>query len=181
MGIVTVRIWLEWNVWYLKLCTFWPMAESIQCKTSVLFFTVACVVHYSSVQVGDRCYEEGMYEAAKLLFNNVSNFARLAATLVHLQEYQAAVDSARKANSTRTWKEVWAWLHQYVFFVYVAFRAVCLIWLFLCVCVYVHFPGVFCMCRWRRVQVGSDLWSAHRNSRRWAGGTYQLLSGMATA
>lgn len=46
-----------------------------------------------------------MYEAAKLLYNNVSNFARLASTLVHLEEYQAAVDSARKANSTRTWKE----------------------------------------------------------------------------
>lgn len=57
-------------------------------------------------QVGDRCYEEVMYEAAKLLYNNVSNFARLASTLVHLGEYQAAVDSARKANSTRTWKEV---------------------------------------------------------------------------
>uniref|UniRef100_A0A8C7V7Z5 Clathrin heavy chain n=1 Tax=Oncorhynchus mykiss TaxID=8022 RepID=A0A8C7V7Z5_ONCMY len=57
-------------------------------------------------QVGDRCYEEGMYDAAKLLYNNVSNFARLASTLVHLGEYQAAVDSARKANSTRTWKEV---------------------------------------------------------------------------
>ena len=47
-----------------------------------------------------------MYEAAKLLFNNISNFARLASTLVHLGEFQAAVDSARKANSTRTWKEV---------------------------------------------------------------------------
>jgi len=58
------------------------------------------------VQVGDRCYEEGMYDAAKLLYNNVSNFARLASTLVHLGEYQAAVDSGRKANSTRTWKEV---------------------------------------------------------------------------
>jgi len=47
-----------------------------------------------------------MYEAAKLLYNNVSNYARLAITLVHLGEYQGAVDSARKANSTRTWKEV---------------------------------------------------------------------------
>lgn len=47
-----------------------------------------------------------MYEAAKLLYNNVSNFARLAITLVHLGEYQGAVDSARKANSTKTWKEV---------------------------------------------------------------------------
>ncbi|XP_062038064.1 clathrin heavy chain 2 isoform X3 [Lepus europaeus] len=57
-------------------------------------------------QVGDRCYEEGMYEAAKLLYSSVSNFACLASTLVHLGEYQAAVDSSRKANSTRTWKEV---------------------------------------------------------------------------
>uniref|UniRef100_A0A674E6F8 Clathrin, heavy chain b (Hc) n=1 Tax=Salmo trutta TaxID=8032 RepID=A0A674E6F8_SALTR len=57
-------------------------------------------------QVGDRCYDERMYDAAKLLYNNVSNFGRLASTLVHLGEYQAAVDGARKANSTRTWKEV---------------------------------------------------------------------------
>ncbi|CAB1316428.1 unnamed protein product, partial [Coregonus sp. 'balchen'] len=57
-------------------------------------------------QVGDRCYDEKMYDAAKLLYNNVSNFGRLASTLVHLGEYQAAVDGARKANSTRTWKEV---------------------------------------------------------------------------
>ncbi|CAC5404533.1 CLTC [Mytilus coruscus] len=46
-----------------------------------------------------------MFEAAKLLYNNVSNFDRLAITLVHLKEYQAAVDGARKANSTRTWEE----------------------------------------------------------------------------
>ncbi|CAK8683084.1 clathrin heavy chain 1 [Clavelina lepadiformis] len=57
-------------------------------------------------QVGDRCFDQKMYEAAKVLFNNISNFARLASTVVHLGEYQTAVDSARKANSTRTWKEV---------------------------------------------------------------------------
>eukprot|EP01135_Chromosphaera_perkinsii_P003336 Nk52_evm36s240 gene=Nk52_evmTU36s240 len=57
-------------------------------------------------QVGDRCYDEGLFHAAKLLFNNISNFGRLASTLVHLGEFQAAVDGARKANSTRTWKEV---------------------------------------------------------------------------
>ena len=57
-------------------------------------------------QVGDRCFDEKMFEAAKLLYNNVSNFAKLASTLVNLGEYQAAVDSARKANSTKTWKEV---------------------------------------------------------------------------
>ena len=49
---------------------------------------------------------EAMYEAAKILFNSISNFARLATCLMHLGQHQAAVDAARKANSTRTWKEV---------------------------------------------------------------------------
>lgn len=65
-----------------------------------------CCFVFVLQQVGDRCYDDKMYEAAKLLYNNVSNFGRLASTLVHLGEYQAAVDGARKANSTRTWKEV---------------------------------------------------------------------------
>jgi len=56
--------------------------------------------------VAERCYAEGMYEAAKILFNSISNFARLATCLMHLDQHQAAVDAARKANSTRTWKEV---------------------------------------------------------------------------
>merc|ERR1711963_860435 len=62
--------------------------------------------HADVSRIGDRCFDAGMYEAAKLLYNNISNFAKLAITLVHLKEYQGAVDSARKANSTRTWKEV---------------------------------------------------------------------------
>ncbi|KAJ1618574.1 armadillo-type protein [Pavlovales sp. CCMP2436] len=62
--------------------------------------------------IGDRCYNEsicyneGMYEAAKVLFTSNSNWSRLASCLVHLTEYQQAVDAARKANSARTWKEV---------------------------------------------------------------------------
>jgi clathrin heavy chain len=47
-----------------------------------------------------------MHEAAKILYNNISNYAKLAVTLCYLGDYQAAVDSARKANSTKTWKEV---------------------------------------------------------------------------
>ena len=62
--------------------------------------------HADISKIGDRCFEDGLYEAAKLLYNNVSNFGRLAITLVHLKEFQGAVDSARKANSTKTWKEV---------------------------------------------------------------------------
>jgi len=62
--------------------------------------------HADISKIGDRCFDDGLYEAAKLLYNNVSNFGRLAITLVHLKEFQGAVDSARKANSTKTWKEV---------------------------------------------------------------------------
>jgi len=56
--------------------------------------------------VAERCYGEAMYEGAKLLFSSISNHARLATCLMHLGEHQQAVDAARKANSTRTWKEV---------------------------------------------------------------------------
>ncbi|CAB4482710.1 unnamed protein product [Rhizophagus irregularis] len=56
--------------------------------------------------VGDGCYDEGLFEAAKILFMSVSNWARLASTLVHLGEYQSAVDCARKASSTKVWKDV---------------------------------------------------------------------------
>lgn len=77
----------------------------------VNIWLVLCYVqlfYYKQIyfKIGDRCFDDKMYEPAKLLYNNVSNFARLAITLVHLKEYQGAVDSARKANSTRTWKEV---------------------------------------------------------------------------
>ncbi|KAJ1671727.1 Clathrin heavy chain, partial [Spiromyces aspiralis] len=56
--------------------------------------------------VGDKCYESGKFEAAKLLYQSISNWARLASTLVRLGNYQHAVDCARKANSTKVWKEV---------------------------------------------------------------------------
>ncbi|KAF9277449.1 hypothetical protein BGZ68_009293 [Mortierella alpina] len=56
--------------------------------------------------IGDRCYDEKMFEPAKILYSNISNWARLSTTLVHLGEYQAAVDGARKANSTQVWKDV---------------------------------------------------------------------------
>lgn len=56
--------------------------------------------------VGERCQSEGLYEAARILFSSISNFARLATTLVHLQDYTGAVDCARKANSARVWRDV---------------------------------------------------------------------------
>ncbi|XP_058100764.1 clathrin heavy chain 2-like isoform X2 [Magnolia sinica] len=56
--------------------------------------------------VGDRLYDEALYEAAKIIFTFISNWAKLASTLVKLRQFQGAVDAARKANSSKTWKEV---------------------------------------------------------------------------
>ena len=55
---------------------------------------------------GDKAYEEGYHQAAKIFFTNVSNWAKLATTHVHLGEYQAAVECARRANSVKVWKQV---------------------------------------------------------------------------
>ncbi|KAG9680719.1 clathrin heavy chain, partial [Aureobasidium melanogenum] len=55
---------------------------------------------------GDKAYEEGYHEAAKIFFTSISNWAKLATTLVHLEDYQAAVECARKANSVKVWKQV---------------------------------------------------------------------------
>ena len=71
----------------VSLCRFADLEEFISSPN-----------HADVSKIGDRCFEAGMFEAAKLLYNNVSNFAKLAITLVHLKEYQGAVDSARKAN-----------------------------------------------------------------------------------
>merc|ERR1711871_826369 len=56
--------------------------------------------------VGERCFEEGNFEGARVLFSQVSAWGRLASTLVHLGLFQQAVDAARKANSPKIWKEV---------------------------------------------------------------------------
>ncbi|XP_006902589.1 PREDICTED: clathrin heavy chain 2 [Elephantulus edwardii] len=78
-------------------------------KTGCLSELEGCINESSNAdlqQVGDRCYQEGLYYAAKLLYSSICNFACLASTLVHLGEYQAAVDSSCRANNIHTWKEV---------------------------------------------------------------------------
>lgn len=55
---------------------------------------------------GDKAYAEGYHQAAKIFFTSISNWAKLATTLVHLEEYQAGVECARKANSVKVWKQV---------------------------------------------------------------------------
>ncbi|KAL9713749.1 Clathrin heavy chain [Leucoagaricus gongylophorus] len=58
------------------------------------------------LEVGEKCFEDDLYQAAKLLFTSISNWARLATTLIYLGENQAAVESARKAGNTQVWKQV---------------------------------------------------------------------------
>lgn len=62
--------------------------------------------HAQLLIVGQRCQDMKMFEAAKILFNNQSNFAQLAITLCNMNNYKEAVEIARKANSTNTWKEI---------------------------------------------------------------------------
>jgi clathrin heavy chain len=47
-----------------------------------------------------------MYEAARILFRNINNNAKLALCFVHLGQFREAVDAATKANAVNTWKQV---------------------------------------------------------------------------
>ncbi|RKF81067.1 putative clathrin heavy chain [Golovinomyces cichoracearum] len=55
---------------------------------------------------GDRAFAEGLHQAAKIFFTSISNWAKLATSLVYLEEYQSAVECARKANNIKVWKQV---------------------------------------------------------------------------
>eukprot|EP00659_Diplonema_papillatum_P014992 gene14992-22888_t len=62
-------------------------------------------------QAAERCYSEGMYEAARMLFTADHNYPRLASTLLRLKQYleptlKKAFDAAQKAASVKTWKEL---------------------------------------------------------------------------
>lgn len=56
--------------------------------------------------VGDRLFDERLFKSAKLLFASLPNHARLASCYVALGEFQAAIEAAKKANNTKTWKEI---------------------------------------------------------------------------
>lgn len=63
--------------------------------------------HQANLQAcGDRCFDEGLNEPARILFQHIPNYGRLASTLVRLGRLQQAVDAARKSNSPRVWKEI---------------------------------------------------------------------------
>ena len=60
------------------------------------------------LNVGEKCFHDGLYEAARMLFSSVSNYARLATTYVYLGDYQSAIEAARKAGNTSVWKQMHA-------------------------------------------------------------------------
>lgn len=55
---------------------------------------------------GDRCADDELYMAAKLLFSAVNSYGKLAPVLVKLGDFQGAVEAARKADRVRTWRAV---------------------------------------------------------------------------
>lgn len=57
-------------------------------------------------KVGDRCFDDKLFESAKILFTSIKNNAKIASCLVRLKQFQQAIDAAKKANSPKTWKEL---------------------------------------------------------------------------
>jgi len=56
--------------------------------------------------IGERCFTEALYPAARILFKSINNNAKLALCFVQLGLFREAVDAAAKANAVSTWKEV---------------------------------------------------------------------------
>jgi len=57
-------------------------------------------------KVGDRLFNESLFESAKIIFEHINNYGKLALCFVRLQDFREAVDAARKANSIQIWKDV---------------------------------------------------------------------------
>lgn len=57
-------------------------------------------------KTGDRLYAEGLFEAAKILYFKLKANSKIASCLVRLNQYSQALEYAKKANNTKTWKEI---------------------------------------------------------------------------
>ncbi|CAD2214266.1 Region in Clathrin and VPS, putative [Angomonas deanei] len=56
--------------------------------------------------IADKCFNDELYESARVLYTVGNNFPRLASTEIKLKNLPAAVEAANKAKSTQTFKEV---------------------------------------------------------------------------
>jgi clathrin heavy chain len=75
-------------------------------KSPELELFVSQTHHANISNVGETCWKEGLYEAAKTLYLSIKNYPRLVSCLLKLQNFTDAVEYARKANLAQTWKEV---------------------------------------------------------------------------
>ena len=101
---------------YLTMCRQSAKNEMIDtelvyayCKTGKLVDLEQFIMGPNIANVGalgERCFNEEMYEAAKIMFNNVGDFTRLVTTLCKLNDLAGAVEAARKANTISTWRDV---------------------------------------------------------------------------
>lgn len=57
-------------------------------------------------QVADKCYKEKLFQACKILYQSIPNHTKLAITYVHLKDYGAAVECAKKANNVKVWSDL---------------------------------------------------------------------------
>jgi len=97
-------------IYSLPICAFVisaaKFAQQNPCVHLLRLLPFLLIVSICLQSVGDRIFDEGLYEAARILFAHIPNYGRLASCLVRLHQFQPAVEAARKANSPRTWKEV---------------------------------------------------------------------------
>lgn len=56
--------------------------------------------------IADSCFNDGLYESARILYTVNNNYAKLASTEIKLQNLPGAVEAANKAKATKTYKEV---------------------------------------------------------------------------
>nr|CCC93746.1 putative clathrin heavy chain [Trypanosoma congolense IL3000] len=56
--------------------------------------------------VADKCFEDGLYESARMLYSMSMNFHKLALTLARMNNLEEAVGAAQKAQSRNTWDAI---------------------------------------------------------------------------
>lgn len=74
--------------------------------TDVEEFIITPGHHTNLEEVGDRCFNIELYQAAKMMFRAIPQYPKLAHTHIMLKEYKEAVSAAKKANRIPTWRIV---------------------------------------------------------------------------
>lgn len=57
-------------------------------------------------KIGDRLMDEQDYKYSIIFYQAIPNYSRLTSCYIHLGEYNNALETAKKANSPKTWKEL---------------------------------------------------------------------------